>query len=157
MTRVLMSLPVLEYREAMAELVHEVCEKPRITGVVPRIRSKELFPARKDLRAFRLDGSLQPPRIEMLDPCLFPAEEELGGIIQIIASGDYGVMSVYVILEDNRGEQMESGFALQDEIEEEEWFYFPSVSLRSGASVTVRAIAMDALGGVGIQDENVMV
>jgi hypothetical protein len=157
MTRVLLSLPVLEYCEAMAELVREVCEKPAITGVSPRSRRKELIPARKDLPAFRLDGLLQPPRIEMLDPFLFPAEDEVDGIIQITASGDYGVMNVYVILEDDQGKQIESGFALRDEVEEDDWFYFPSVSLRSGASVTVRAIAMDPLGGVGIQDENITI
>jgi hypothetical protein len=42
-------------------------------------------------------------------------------------------------------------------VEEDEWFYCPTVPHRSGASVTVRAIAMDPLGGVGIQDENVTV
>jgi hypothetical protein len=157
MTRVLLSLPVLEYCEAMAELVREVREKPIITGVAPRSRREELIPPRKDLPAFRLDGLLQPPRIEMIVPCLFPAEDQVDGIIQIIASGAYGVMNVYVILEDDQGKQMESGFALKDEVEEDEWFYFPSVSLSSGASVTVRAIAMDPLGGVGIQDEKITI
>lgn len=141
----------------MAELVREVCEKPTITGVSPRNRRKELSPARRDLPAFRLDGLLQPPRIEALDPCLFPAEDQVDGIIQITASGAYGVMNVYVTLEDDRGKQIESGFALRDEVEEDNWFYFPSASIRSGASVTVRAIAMDPLGGVGIQNENVTV
>ncbi|HSK67318.1 MAG TPA: hypothetical protein VK888_10335 [Anaerolineales bacterium] len=157
MTRVILSLSVLEYCEAMAELVREVCEKPTITGVAPRRRREEWIPARKDLPAFRLDGLLGPPRIEMIVPCLFAAEEQVDGIIEIIASGAYGVMNVYVILEDDQGNQMESGFALKDKVEEDEWFYFPSVSLRSGASVTVRAMAMDPLGGVGIQDENVTV
>jgi hypothetical protein len=45
MTRVLLSLSVLDYCEAMAELVREVCEKPTITGVDSRSRRKELFPA----------------------------------------------------------------------------------------------------------------
>jgi hypothetical protein len=157
MTRVYLSIPVLEYCEAMAELVREVCEKPAITGVDPRSRRKELIPARKDLRAFRLDGLLQPPRIETLDPFLFPPEDQVDGIIQITASGDYGVMNVYVILEDAQGKQLESGFALRDEVEQDDWYYFPSASLGSGAAVTVRAMAMDPLGGVGIQDENVTV
>lgn len=157
MTRVYLSLSVVEYCEAMAELLREVCEKPTITGVDSRSRRKELSPARKDLPAFRLDGLLKPPRIEALDPCLFRAEDQVDGIIQITTSGDYGVMNVYVTLEDDRGKQIESGFALRDEVEEDEWFYFPSASLRSEASVTIRAIAMDPLGGVGIQDENVTV
>jgi hypothetical protein len=78
-------------------------------------------------------------------------------IIQITASGEYGVMNVYVTLEDDRGKQIESGFAMRDEVEQDDWFYFPSASFRSGASLTVRAIAMDPLGGIGIQDENVTV
>ena len=157
MTRVILSPSVLDYCEGMAERVREVCERPTITGVVPRSRSRELFPPRKDLPAFRLDGLLRPPTIDALDPCLFPAEDELDGIIHIATSSDYGVINVYVTLEDDRGKQIESGFALRDEVEQDDWFYFTSVSLRSGASVTVRAIAMDPLGGVGIQDENVAV
>ena len=157
MTRVILSLSVVEYCEAMAELLREICERPAITGVDSRSRRKDLSPARKDLPAFRLDGLLQPPRIEALDPCLFPAEDQVDGIIQITTSGDYGVVCVYVTLEDDRGKQIESGFALRDEVEQDEWFYFPSASLHSKASVTIRAIAMDPLGGVGIQDEHVTV
>ena len=157
MTRVILSQSVLEYCEGMAELVREVCEKPTITGVNPRSRRTEPFPERKDLPAFRLDGLLKPPRIEALDPCLFPAEDQVDDIIHLTASGDYGVVNVYVTLEDDRGNQIESGFALRDEVEEDDWFYFPCASLPAGASVTVRAIAMDPLGGVGIQDKNVMV
>ena len=157
MTRVLLSLSVLDYCQGMAELVREVCQKPTITGVDPRSRTRELFPVRRELPAFRLDGLIQPPSIEALTPCLFPGEDQVDSIIQITTSGDYGVMNVYVTLEDERGKQIESGFALRDEVEQDDWYYFPSVSLRSGASVTVRAIAMDPLGGVGIQDENVTV
>jgi hypothetical protein len=141
----------------MAELVREVCEKPTITGVAPRSRRSNPFPPQKELPALRLDRLLSPPTIEALDPCLFPAEDQLDGIIQITASGDHGVMNVYVTLEDDRGKQIESGFALRDEVEQDDWFYFPSTSLRSGASVTVRAIAMDPLGAVGIRDEHVTV
>lgn len=66
-------------------------------------------------------------------------------------------MNVYVILEDERGRQIESGFALRDPVEPDDWFYFPSASLRSGVSVNVRAIAMDPLGGIGSRDANVIV
>ena len=151
-----MSIAVLEYCEGMAELVRELCEKPSITGVEPRSR-RELFPARKDLPAFRLDGLLQPPRVEALEPYLFPAGDKANSIVYIATSGEYGVINVYVTLEDARGKQIESGFALRDHVEEDDWFYFPSASLRSGASVTVRAIAMDPLGGVGTRDKTVTV
>ena len=152
-----MSIFLLDYCEGMAELVREVCKKPTITGVDPRSRRSEFFPVRKELLALRLDGLLRPPTIEELDPFLFPPEDQVEGIIHITASGDYGVINVYVTLEDDGGNQIESGFALRDEVEEDDWYYFPSASLRSGASVTVRAMAMDPLGGVGIQDKNVTV
>ena len=148
---------MLDYRQGMAELVREVCEKPTITGVNPRSRGRELFAAQKELPAFRLEGLLHPPDIVTLDPYMFPAEDEVDGIIHITTSGDYGVVNVYVTLHDDRGKQIESGFALRDDVEEEDWFYFPSASLRSGASVTVRAIAMDPLGGVGTRDKTVTV
>ena len=157
MTRVILSLSVLDYREAMAEIVHEVCQKNKIIRVDPQRRGEEQIPACQEFPAFGLAGLLTPPRIEALNPYLFPPEAQVDGIIQIITSGDYGVMSVYVTLEDDRGKQIESGFALKDKLEEGDWFYFPCASLPSGTSVTVRAIAMDPLGGVGSQNENIMV
>ena len=117
MTRVIMSLAVLEYCEGMAALVHELVEKPAIRGVEPRSRKSERFPARKDVPAFRLDGLLQPPRVEALEPYLFPAGDRAESIVYIAASGEYGVMSVYITLEDEWGNQIESGFALRDEVE----------------------------------------
>ncbi len=152
-----MSLSVLEYCEAMAELVRELCEKPAINGVNPRNRKSERFAARKDLPAFRLDGLLQPPGVEALEPYLFPAGDKANSIVYIATSGEYGVINVYVTLEDERGRQIESGFALRDQEEPDDWFYFPSAALRAGASITVRAIATDPLGGIGSRDTNVMV
>jgi hypothetical protein len=157
MTRVILSVDVLEYRQAMAALVDEVCQKNRMIGVDPECRRNELLPLRKELSAFWLDGLLRPPRIEALNPYLFPPEDQVDGIIQITASGDYGVINVYVTLEDDRGKQIESGFALKDKVEKDDWFYFPCASPPSGTSVTVRAIAMDPLGGIGTQNENITV
>lgn len=157
MTRVILSRSILDYRQGMAELVREVRERPGITGVHPRSGGRELLRARKDPPALRREGLLPPPGIETLDPYLFPAEDEVDGIIHITTAGEYGVVDVYVTLQDDRGTQIESGFALRDELEEVDWFYFPSAPLRPGASVTVRAIAMDPLGGIGTRDKTVTV
>jgi hypothetical protein len=156
MTRLILSPSVLDYYEAMAELVRSVCDKPAITGVEPR-RRRKLCPALEELPAFRLDGLLTPPRIEALEPCLFPAQDQVDSFVQVTTSGEYGVMNVYVILEDEMGRPIESGFALKDKLEEDDWFYFPSAALGLDASVTVRALAMDPLGGVGIRSESVTV
>jgi hypothetical protein len=157
MTKVILSPSVLEYREEMAELVREVSKKTTISGVSPRSRNTDPDLVRKEPPVFRLDGLLGPPRIEVLYPYLCPPGKQLDSIIQITALGDYGVISVYVTLEDEWGKQIESGFALRDRVERDDWYYFPSASLRSGASVTVRATAMDPLGGTAIGDETVTV
>ena len=157
MTRILLSQSVLDYCEGMAKLFREVCQKPTITGLSPRSRNTDPYLVRKEPPVFRLDGLLKPPRIEVLYPYLCPSGNQSDSIIQITALGDYGVNDVYVTLEDDRGKQIESGFALRDEVEQDDWYYFPSASLCSGASVTVRAIAMDPLGGLAIGDENVTV
>jgi len=156
MTRVMLSLSVLEYCEEMAELVREVRKENRITSLDLGNGRKELFPDRKDAPDFRLDGLLKPPEVEGLDPCVFETDGRLDGMVHVGASGDYGVMNVYVILEDNRGNQIESGFALEDYLEAGYWCYFPTASIRSGTKVNVRAIVMDA-GGVGIRIESVTV
>ena len=157
MTRVFVSPAMLDYCEGMAALVREVGQKPTITGVEPRGRRKELFPELRYPRPLRIEGLLIPPRIEFIDPCLSPEEEQVESIIQITASGEYGVSNVYVRLEDDQGNQIESGLALRDEVDEDEWFYFTSAAFRSGASVTVRVIALDPLGGIGVEDETVEV
>jgi hypothetical protein len=156
MTRVLMSVYMLDYCEGMAELVRQVSEKPVITGVDPRGK-REPFPPRKELPALRLDGLLPPARIEVLEPYLFSPQDRADSIIYLVALGEYGVMNVYVIVEDEVGKQIESGFALRDETEPEDWYYFPVTSFPYGASVTVRASAMDPLGGIGTREENVTV
>jgi hypothetical protein len=141
----------------MAELVNEVCDENKVRGAEPRSIKKGLFLPRKDPAALHLSGLLTSPKIEVLDPWLFPADDQVESIIQITVLADYGLASVYVTLEDERGGKIEGGFALQDETAEDDWYYFPSASLSAGASVTVRAIAMDPLGGVGIQIEKVRV
>jgi hypothetical protein len=66
-------------------------------------------------------------------------------------------MSVYVILEDDHGNPIESDYAIDNDVVANHWGYFPSAALPSGTTVIVRAIAMDRLGGVGIQTERVTV
>lgn len=158
MTRLILSLSVLEYRQAMAELIHEISHEPTITGVDPEIKRKHVFPVRKEMPAFCMTGLLKPPRIEALDlSCLFLADGHLDGVVQISTSCEYAIVNVYVVLEDDHGNQMESGFAIREDVWEDYWGYMPSASLPSGASVTVRAIVMDALGGVGIQNEKITI
>ena len=157
MTRVLLSLSVLEYRLGMAELVRKVCKENKISSLVHQAEKQKLPPAPKDLPALCLTGLLAPPRIQVLDPYLSLVNDRLEGMVHVGASGLYGVMNVYGILADEQGKQIEGGFALEYYLEQGYWRYFPSASLRSRSPVTVRAIAMDPLGGVGIESESITV
>jgi hypothetical protein len=85
MTRVFLSLSVLDYCEAMADLVREVCEKPAISGVSPRNKRKELSPVRRDLPAFRLAGLLKPPITGYADDETFSSQNENLMIEKILA------------------------------------------------------------------------
>ena len=84
-------------------------------------------------------------------------DSHLDGLVQINTSEYFGVMSVYVVLEDDQGNPIESDYAFENELMRNHWCYVPSASLPSGTTVTIRVIAMDQLGGVGIQSESVTV
>jgi hypothetical protein len=156
MTKIILSPSVLLYRQAIAELVNRVYEQ-NLASVADRQFMKEYYPVQTDIPELWLPGLLMPPRIEMLWPDICLKNGKLDGIIQINTSEEYGVMSVYVILEDDEGNPIESDYAVDNDALANHWAYFPSAALPSGTTVIVRAIAMDRLGGVGIQTESVIV
>jgi hypothetical protein len=150
MTKVRLSPSVFEYRQAMAELVDQVCDKITIIGVNPERRS-EPSPTQNDVPLPPVAGLLTPPRIESLDLDISLSGGQLECLIQITTSDEFGVMNVYVILEDDQGNHIESGYAMPEPYYQDYWWYVTSVPLPSSTSVVVRAIALDPLGGVGIQ------
>jgi hypothetical protein len=152
MTKVKLTPDVLAYRQGMAELVNQVCEKNLVTGV-NRERLLEPSETRRDIPGLSMAGVLEPPRVEEIFSDIWLADGHLDGIIQIHTSEDYGVMNIYVILKDEQGNQIESGYAMSNEYYEDHWGYIPSASPPSGTTVFVQAIAMDSLGGVGILTE----
>ena len=66
-------------------------------------------------------------------------------------------MNVYVTLEDDQGNRLESGYAVDNDVMKNYWGYIPSAPAHYGMTVIVRAIAMDRLGGVGTEMERIMV
>ena len=156
MIKVRLSPSILEYQLAMAELVDEVSNEYTITGVDYE-DIQDFRPPREDFPEFGTPGLLLPPKIEMLLPDFTLEDGRLDGIIHIHTSEYFGVMSVYVVLEDDQGNQIESDYAMENELMRNHWCYIPSSTLVSGASVTVRAIAIDPLGGVGIHIESVTI
>lgn len=153
MTKVRLSASILEYHLAMVELVDQVGEEYTITGVNYE-DIQDLRPPREDPLEFGTPGLLLPPKIELIPPELYLVDGRRDGIIHIHTSEYFGVMGVYVIPEDDQGNQMESDYAYQNQLMRNLWGYIPSSTLVSGTTITVHAIAMDHLGGVGIHIEH---
>ena len=151
-----MSPSLLDYRESMAELVNQVCEETTILGT-DRQSLDDFSPPRKDIPELWVPGLLMHPRVELLWPDIRLKDGHLDGCIQISTSEVYGVTNVFIVLEDAQGNPIESDYALDAEVIQNHWGYFPSAPLPSGTTVIVRAIAMDSLGGVGMQTKRITV
>jgi hypothetical protein len=157
MTKVIISQSLYEYQQAMAELIDEICQKTSPIGGVDRQETKELLSPRTEILELCIPGLLAHPQLEMLWPDIELKDGHLDGLIQIHTSEYYGVMSVYVILEDDRGNRLESDYAMDNAIVKNYWGYIPSAPAAPGTTIVVRAVAMDCLGGVGIHTERVTV
>jgi hypothetical protein len=140
----------------MAELVDQLCEENILIGM-NRESIEDFGAPRTDVPELWVPGLLRPPRIECLWLDIWLKDGHLDGLIQISTSEYFGVMNVYVILEDDQGNRIESDHAMDNDVVENHWGYVPSASLPSGTTVIGRAIAIDQLGGIGIQTERVTV
>jgi hypothetical protein len=156
MTKLIPSPSVLLYRQAMAELVDQVCKENATTDV--DCESKEdICPDPTDALELWTPGLLRPPKIELLWPEIDLKDGHLDGLIQINTSEYFGIMNVYIILEDDKGNPIESGYALDNEVMENHWSYFPSAPVLPGTTVVVRAIAIDGLGNIGMLSESITI
>ncbi len=79
------------------------------------------------------------------------------GFVDIGISDVFGVVCVFVSLCDEAGTVLEKGYAWCDEDLQGYWFYFPQITLPVGMPVTVRAVARDSLGAMGMAQEKVTV
>ena len=156
MTKVRVTPSILLYRQAMADLVDRVCEQDRIASEGCE-DIEQLDPTRKDILELWTPGLLFPPQVEGLCPELWLEDGRLHGIILISTSEYFGVMNVYVTLEDEQGNRLESGYAVDNDVMKNYWGYIPSAPAHSGMAVIVRAIVRDRLGGVGIKTERTTV
>jgi hypothetical protein len=154
MTKVILTPSILEYRCAMAALVGEICEE---NAKDHRESIEDFGPAATEVVELWTPGLLRPPKIESLFLDLKLKKGHLDGLILISTSENFGVMNVYVTLEDEQGNRLEGGYALDNELVKNQWCYVPSASAHSGMTVIVRAVAMDRLGGVGIETERITV
>lgn len=156
MTKVILSPFLLRYRQGMAELVDEVCRQNAIASMDYQ-DTKDLSPVRTEVPEVWMPGLLRPPKVELLLPDIWLEDGHLEGIIQINTSEYFGVMDVFIALEDEQGNIIESDYAMDNPYVENHWGYVPSAPLGPGTTVLVRAMAMDRLGGVSIQTERLTV
>lgn len=155
-TKVILSSSVLEFRQAMADLVQQVCDEHALAAV-DHDWDPELEPDRTDVVELGIPGLLRPPKIEMVWPDLRLKDGCLDGMIQIHTSEYFGVVNVYVTVENEQGNHLESGYALDNDDVENHWGYFASAPASPGTTILVRVLAQDKLGGIAIHTEKVTV
>ena len=151
-TRVRVCRSLLDYRQAMGQKVHE-CREERLRLASTFDGSIAPYPPSPDITPTVQAGLLTAPRIEILWPELYRQGGETKGLIQINTSDLFGILYVYVTLKDEEGNPLENGYAMRNEVWDGHWGYIPSVQLPVNTVVIVRALAVDALWGLGVAQE----
>jgi len=152
MIKVRLSPLILEYRQMMEQQVHEVRDEKLWISAQAEM-AIEYFPIRMDIPAPAKAGLLTHPKIEFSSVDIYLRKGETDGLIQINTSDEFGIEYIYVTLRDEAGNLLESGDAMRDEICDGHWGYMPCEPLTIGTTVTVRAVALDALGGLSVAYE----
>ena len=80
-------------------------------------------------------------------------EGKVHDLIMFIVSEEFGLSNVRMILTDEDGKVIESGKAFVCMDQPDLWHCFTTASVSSGTSVTVQAIAIDRLFGIGTWSE----
>lgn len=74
---------------------------------------------------------------------------ETKGLILINTADVFGILNIYITLRDEAGNLLEAGYAIRTGIRGH-LGYITGVELPAGMLVSVRAVAVDPLGGAGI-------
>src|SRR5690349_10071717 len=109
-----------------------------------------------DIYAPETPGLLTPPWIETLLPVFFFVENgEVEGLINICTSDLFGIVEISLTLWDEAGNLLEKGYAELNEGCIGCWAYPVQKRLAPalGTTLTIRAVAIDPLGGMSIAEE----
>jgi hypothetical protein len=152
-TKVRVPPSLLDYWQEMAQDVNDLRdEKLRIAAQAET--NLEPFTGEMYISAPEVAGLLTPPWIETLLPEFYLRDDgEIEGIIHTVTSDLFGIASVAVTIRDEAGNLLECGDAMLDENWLGLWTYLPSLAPVAGTSVIVRAVAVDALGGMNIAEQ----
>ena len=142
MTKLFLSPLLLHYRQYIADLSSQSIKRRYIAGMDVWDGSEPVL-AQDDL--------LPPPQIEAMDLMIY--EGHVHDLLLFVISSVFGISHVRVLINDERGNVVESGDAFVCLDKPDIWHYFTTVPVPSGACVTVRVIASDRVLGIGIRSE----
>jgi hypothetical protein len=138
MTRVILSESVLSYRREMAEAVSDTIKASFIDGVKTFVTEERFLTSPEFLPS---------PKIEVIE--LTNYQGNIGDLIFLVASTDFGIWNLHVVIRDDQGNIIESGNAAPFEDAPDCWEYVVTTEVPSGTPVTVYATATDGFWGVG--------
>ena len=145
-TKLHFSEMTLLYQMEMGETVRKLVKEQFIAGVKsgghaePPWIPADLLPA---------------PKVESFDFAIYEGGDN--ELIWLNTSADFGIYSVYVVIKDDKGKLNESGEAYAWPDEPNRWGYLATACVPDGTTVTVQALVVDTLGGVGSRSERITV
>jgi hypothetical protein len=154
-TKVKVSPLLLEHQATMAQWVAE-CREEKLKYAAQVEDDLEPFTGAVDIYAPETPGLLTPPRIETLLPIFYFLEDgEVEGIINICTSDLFGIVEISLTLRDEADNLLEKGYAELNEGCIGCWAYPVQKSMAPalGTTLTIRAVAIDPLGGMSIAEE----
>jgi hypothetical protein len=154
-TKVRISPSLLAYQQEMTQLVNDLRDdKLRIAAEVEM--DLEPFTDQVDITASEKAGLLMPPQIDILMPEFYYLDDgEIEGIVHVNTSDLFGIAYIHITLTDETGNLLEKGYAIMDEDCIGLWAYLPRIPPAVGATVCVRALIGDALGGMNTAQTHV--
>jgi hypothetical protein len=152
-TKVRISQLLLDHQATMAEWVAEAREE-KLKYAAQAEDDLEPFTGAVDISAPEIPGLLTPPWVETLWPVFYFLEDgEVEGLINIVTSDLFGIQQISVTIWDEAGHLLDSGGAELNEGCVGCWAYAPSLAPAVGTTLTIRAVAIDSLGGTSIAEE----
>ena len=105
------------------------------------------------LFALTVADFMNPPSITEMD--LSAYQGQVGNIIKIKATDDFGVAKVHVALTQvNGGTPIESGYAVETAAGSGQWVYTATLSVSAGSNVNFTVVATDRPGGTAIDTQS---
>jgi hypothetical protein len=142
MTKVLMSVDLLAYRQEMKDALRQVVQYNYIGGVrqAEQVPWVELPLARKDL--------LPSPDILLITLDAYEGQDPEQDFIAAEVCNHFGIASVHITIWDDQGNRIEGGEMSPFPNSSAFWEYLPTVCVPLGTDVIAQVTAMDCMGAI---------